>query len=102
MQYAFDWKTERCVKVNTPKKVGYGCSSSSGISLKIYEGTRFIGTISYSDIEKTRKSRNFVCTMVKYEDYQKPEPSETKPTMKEADPQKLNFSLNLFEKEEQE
>ena len=74
------------------KKVGYAAQSASGISLKIYEGSRFIGTISYADIEKTRQSKIFVASIVKF-----PNVKAEVPECKKADPSKLNFSLNLFD-----
>jgi hypothetical protein len=65
----------------TVQKVGYVVLSASGYSLKLYEGFRFIGTVSLSDIEKLKKHRKLVATIVKF-----PKPNG----LKIADPKKLS------------
>lgn len=49
------------------KRVGYAVLSASGRTLKLFEGSRFIGLLSIVDLEKCKKSRNFVATIIKYD-----------------------------------
>jgi hypothetical protein len=72
-------------------KVGYATSTAKGTSLKIYKGSRFIGAVSFADIERCRKSWFFVATIIKF-----PEQKQPKATIKEANPEKLKFGLDLF------
>lgn len=59
------------------EKTGYCYASVSGRTLKLYIGTHFIGLLSFADIEKCKKSRNFVAAIFKVID---------EPAIREADP----------------
>jgi hypothetical protein len=76
------------------EKVGYAILSASGKSLKIYADNRFIGLISLADVETCKKRpRSFAASIVKFNAAHAEKDSE-KP--KQADPKKLDFSLNLW------
>jgi hypothetical protein len=74
--------------LGTFEKVGYAVLSSSGKTVKIYVDNRFVGLLSMADLERLKKNRNFVATIVKYD-----ETDSVKPAVKEADPHKLKLDL---------
>ena len=80
------------------ENTGYAVSSASGRTLKLYVDGKFVGLLSFADIEKAKKSRIFVATIFKFVEDTLPrrsnEPLE-QPLMPIAQPEKL--SLNLCE-----
>jgi hypothetical protein len=83
----------------TFQKVGYAVQSASGRSFKLYIGTQFVGLLSLADLERAKKSRIFVATIVKFNGA-----TETKPNLPNGrngeKPEKKPFYLNLLETEE--
>lgn len=79
--------------MSAAKKVGYAVASAKGTALKLYEGNRFVGLISFADIECAKKSRVFVATIIKFSSKTEQQPSNA--TVKAE--KTLNFSLNLFD-----
>jgi hypothetical protein len=76
------------------EKVGYARLSSSGKSLKIYIGTRYVGLLSIADLERCKKSQNFVATIIKFNDGLDVQPKPITPT---PEKRKRDFSLYLLE-----
>jgi hypothetical protein len=78
-----------------PQNVGYAQLSASGRTIKIYEGDRFIGLVSVSDIDKLVRNRGrLVVTIIKYGSGS----PVWKSGLKNAELSKRNFDINLFEK----